>query len=986
MSEKRAIDLYELLPALYRLEDIERGYPLRGLLDIITEQVDITKQNIDGLWDDYFVETCADWVIPYIGDLVGNNPLHEVAQRRRVDVAKTIYYRRRKGTLAMLEELARDVTGWGAHAVAFFELLGWTQNLNHLRSQLAPNPWNRDPSAVDRVGTVYLRNLDGLDRLGGPFDVITHSVDVRPLCHLKGWYNIRNIGFFLWRLRSYPLAEIEARRSRCVSCEYGYHFSTLGNPAPLFNSDRRETDDTGLATEIHVPGPIRPLAFAADVERYRLAQVANTAAEPPSQYYGTWEGVGTEERLSLSIRKDGVDIPPQSVVCMDLGTWQRPPEEITYKDKDGADRDVAIEAGVDVRRGRVSFASGKEPAEKVEVSYHYGFGADMGAGPYDRRATLSTPEEATWYLVVAKERPDLEELPASVVWRETLQAALSEWHNDKPGRAIIEIWDNGVYSGVTAVNLSPQQHLVIQARNRTRPTLRFEDGTGDLAELEVGGGTGRVAALRLNGLLMEGGIRVRAESVEELEIVHCTLVPGWELNEAGKPMWPERASIVIEDDNDSLEVTMDHSIVGALWLPDGMQHLTVTDSIIDGGPDEIAIPLQVLLSGDLASFPTLSSDPPRVQITIGEEGPFIARLERVPASLAAARDELVGAIRRAHSSEAFTEASVGIVGRRLVVLPGVRDVAVTFAEAPDDDTATALRLTEAHAQPSEALLSAHLPPDLGLETHQRSVDVTIGTDGPYTVTLTGSLNSLARIRDELQRAMRGAASVPAFAGVWVITVNDSMGLDRLLILPREPRGQITVEQDAKDTLLLQLRFARQEHVRWYAIAAIQNRGPGPPVTLERTTVFGEVLVRELTLASEVVFCSQVNAQRRQSGCVRFSHVPYESKVPPRYCCQPDLALGARAKELGMPEATLPASEKEAVRSRMAPCFTSTHYGDPGFSQLGLTCAEEIRTGAEDGAEMGAFNHLKQPQRETNLHIRLEEYLPFGLKAGLIYVT
>ena len=34
----------------------------------------------------------------------------------------------------MLEELARDVTGWAAHAVEFFELLGWTQWVrNHLR-------------------------------------------------------------------------------------------------------------------------------------------------------------------------------------------------------------------------------------------------------------------------------------------------------------------------------------------------------------------------------------------------------------------------------------------------------------------------------------------------------------------------------------------------------------------------------------------------------------------------------------------------------------------------------------------------------------------------------------------------------------------------------------------------------------------------------------------------------------------------------------
>ena len=37
-------------------------------------------------------------------------------------------------------------------------------------------------------------------------------------------------------------------------------------------------------------------------------------------------------------------------------------------------------------------------------------------------------------------------------------------------------------------------------------------------------------------------------------------------------------------------------------------------------------------------------------------------------------------------------------------------------------------------------------------------------------------------------------------------------------------------------------------------------------------------------------------------------------------------------------------------------------------------------------EMGAFSNLKQPWREAQLGILLKEYLPFGLKAGVFYVT
>jgi hypothetical protein len=83
---------------------------------------------------------------------------------------------------------------------------------------------------------------------------------------------------------------------------------------------------------------------------------------------------------------------------------------------------------------------------------------------------------------------------------------------------------------------------------------------------------------------------------------------------------------------------------------------------------------------------------------------------------------------------------------------------------------------------------------------------------------------------------------------------------------------------------------------------------------------------------------------------------------------------------------LPSAEKDLIQARLHPVFTSVHYGDPAYAQLGLTSAEQLRTGAEDGSEMGAFSSLKQPQREANLRLRLEEYLPFGLEAGFIYVT
>src|SRR5262252_4190515 len=99
--------LWNLIPAVYREEDgldpdnpAAKG-PLRELVNRIGEQAAILRRSIDRLWDDQSIETCDDWVIPYIGDLLGTRLVSSLDPRgQRLDVAKTIYYRRRKGTLA----------------------------------------------------------------------------------------------------------------------------------------------------------------------------------------------------------------------------------------------------------------------------------------------------------------------------------------------------------------------------------------------------------------------------------------------------------------------------------------------------------------------------------------------------------------------------------------------------------------------------------------------------------------------------------------------------------------------------------------------------------------------------------------------------------------------------------------------------------------------------------------------------------------------
>jgi hypothetical protein len=120
----------------------------------------------------------------------------------------------------------------------------------------------------------------------------------------------------------------------------------------------------------------------------------------------------------------------------------------------------------------------------------------------------------------------------------------------------------------------------------------------------------------------------------------------------------------------------------------------------------------------------------------------------------------------------------------------------------------------------------------------------------------------------------------------------------------------------------------------------------------------------------------VISELRQAGCVRFCYLPAASVTPRRYRCQPDLALQGIAD---------PAAAN-AIRLRIKPAFTSHEYGQPGYAQLKLTVPSEITEGADDGAEMGAFRFLQQPQREANIRASLDEYLRFGLEAGIFFAT
>lgn len=741
--------LYHLLPAIYRIRDAEQGEALRALMSLIEGELEAVERNIEDLRENSFIETCDDWAIPYIADLLGVRALHSIASAgvfsQRAYVANTLRYRRRKGTAAVLEQLARDVTAWPARVVEFFQLLATTQHLNHVR------PGN--------LRTPDLRDGNALELLGTPFESAAHSGEVRHIASARGRYNIPSLGLFVWRLQAYPVTRARAHAAG-TPAQGRYTFHPLGLDAPLFNRPRSETEITHLAEEINVPGRLRRRALYDDLKRIRERGSAARSAyfsEPPVFQLFIDEQFDTDG--------NAIPLEPAEILICDLSDWRRPPDSVTLtrrvRQPDGGSIQqlvvLPIRAGVDPVLGRIVFPLGREP-DSLHVSHAHGFSADVGGGPYDRRESLaaSLTRAVDWQAGVTRD-PSIGAVDGEPIFP-TLGDAVRAWNARPAGSVgVICVMDSDSYvenlSGAASIQLPAGSQLHIVAADW--PLTEIPDGIGlrrrVLGQLAPSGPRplirGRVSVrgttsgeapdageLVLNGLMIDGEMRVLIGNLGSLRIEHCTLVPGvgdLQVNPSAAP----------GSRNDRLNVNLSRSIVGGIVLPDSVATLRIEDSIVDR-PGEVAI-------------------------------------------------------------------------------------------------------------------------------------------------------------------------------------------------------------DA----------------------------PGSLVAIEQCSILGGVNARELD-AGNSLFMEAVTVERRQQGCVRFSHVADGSRTPRRYRCQPDLAL----KGIGDP------SERGRIRAHLLPSFSSTDFGHPAYAQLSRSCAVEITTGGEDGAEMGVFHHLKQAQRASNLETALNEYLPFGLEAGLLFVT
>ncbi len=943
--------LYELLPAVYRLRDADQGNTLKAFLDVIAEQVGLVEDDIGQLYDDWFIETCAEWLVPYIGDLLGVRGLHqtETGFTQRAYVANTLAYRRRKGTATVLEQLARDTTLWNARAVEFFQLLETTQYINHLRPA--------------HLRTPDLRDENALELLDGPFDTAAHTADVRHIASRRGKHNIPNVGIHLWRLRNYTLESLELYPWSGAS-DGRFTLSPLGNSAPLFNRPRTEATITHLAEEPDVPHAIRPAAFYLDLQDYleENLSLAVDDRDEKSAYYG--------KNAGLCIRYDDQVIPPVDVVSMDLSGWARPPARVHGALTDALPASISLTAplAADTPAVNVTFGSeGPYPAVLTALPTDAGEAAVLLTAaiqqahdsPAFLRAQVVAVEDR---LLILPGEPGLtvtfattsgdtttrDELKLDSL--ATVDAALSSLLKPFPKLVIGKMDVTIAGLGPHEIALSPLPFDLTTARQRLENAIQGADTDPAFQEARVvvlddrllvvpglasGATSGGpvtftvqtvpedsdedpdLATVYLLGLQDRVGVDVRLGRIAfpldaTVGQVHADFTYGFSGDLGGGPYdrrWVRRPG-------EALPTAYQNSVADPKASGD---YLSVAASTISPPADYSSI------SDALNEWADRGR--PHTVIEIVDNDSYVEDL-----TIAMGENDLIIQARNKNRPVLFGDVSVtGTDGGRLA-LNGL-----LVAGGVSIDGSDSLHQLD--------ILHTTLIPGGGLNSDGQALD----PDLPSLAVKT----AIPELAVNFYRSISGPIYIPD--GITGLNVQDCI-----------------LESPLRDHFVI--------------AAGPTGEESAPPTSLVRTTVLGPVRVKELTLASEAIFDGDLHADRRQSGCVRFSFVPDGSRTPRRYRCQPELEIETQLEAKQLPSELAKASLRQQILGWLKPSFTSTQYGHPAYAQLSLSCPLQIRTGAEDGGEMGAFYFLKQPQREGNLLASLDEYLRFGLEAGIFYET
>lgn len=609
--------LFERLPAIYRTRDADLSREGQfeayiGLMDEILEGVD---DHIDAFYHDHFIETCADWMIPYIGDLLGVTHLKGDPWTLRADVARTVALRRRRGTLGAMEALAFNLTGWAAHAVELRERMIWNQNLNHQRPDAGGAPPQSLPRHLAdpvRHGTVTLRDPGVLSFMGGAFDGFARTADLKPTGGIHPRPNLPNLAIFLWRLRDFlvPVARPvhvatvqQAPDPGEAAFAARYVIEPLGRPLQLFNSFRYNpgAEPPEFSQPDRTPGPI-PAA------RLRDGPPTGNAAEYIA--VDVFDGGRPDDPGDGAV---GLTIHLPATVFAGTSWTTRGANLCAWEDglrSPLLEREIVV----DPKHGRLLLGVADNATEgaalrnRLRVSHTYAAPGPTGAHPVARSfAETIWPGLAEPEVVTATAHPG----------GFGLRAALSGLATAGPPR-IIEITDSMTHR----LNLADVDDILdedgptltlarpfwIRARTGQRPVIELRQPLRMRSTDPSDAALNRALDIRIEGALLTlrnapvaDAIVTRA-AINRLEFEGVTLDPGGHLILDGSPggaiadIQPALAlapdlgfadAAALEAFDELPEVNLTRCISGPISMGPRYR-LKLTDSIVDGG-DQLAI-------------------------------------------------------------------------------------------------------------------------------------------------------------------------------------------------------------------------------------------------------------------------------------------------------------------------------------------------------------------------------------------------------------
>ena len=619
MTEMKRIPLYERLPEIYRIRDGEQLPPgqLAAYLSSVEQVFGALHENIEALYADLFIDSCEDWVIPYIADLLGTSHLKGDSRTLRADVADTIALRRRKGTLGAIERLAANLTGWPCRAVEMFPNLAWAQHLNHQRPDRGGHPPYGLPGITRftprRGGTVAVRDPAMLSLVGTAFDPFAYTPDVKRADDGAKHINLPNLAIHLWRLEAYRLAVtrpllkgvqslgIPPAGSNRARFALRFDLDPLDRPVRLFNSYQRPAPNP--ATGIH---PLTaPDAVGAPILPARLEE--ESEAGNPGAYVSVDVFTETTDGPEgLDIGDVGLQFYHPDAGALDGVDWRFRSANLCAWETGLKAELLAHDIVIDPVIGRVviglatlaqrnAMVSGPAASAipRVFFGYTYGAAGPIGAHPISRDHQPVPGAELRIVNGLDTNTP-------------TLQEALVNLQ-DETGPLIVEIRDSLLHEldpatltgainegGTVAARLV--HPLTIRAASGAKPVIRLAAPLA-FRPADPGAPEATTVSVTLNGLFVTGtnaaAPLIARAALARLEITDSTLDPGGHERRDGNRANLRPAlrlangyGFTNQADEDAFAPTpvivISRSVTGSLALDDGYQ-LHLQDSVIDGG-------------------------------------------------------------------------------------------------------------------------------------------------------------------------------------------------------------------------------------------------------------------------------------------------------------------------------------------------------------------------------------------------------------------